>query len=69
VNSLCGELHVPYRSPQQYFTNDSERDGVNKNDPNLMNHLLTGVTGGDWRKKNATVKYDALCRSFQLPEV
>jgi len=45
VNSLCGELHVPYRSPQQYFTNDSERDGVNKNDPNLINHLLTGVTG------------------------
>jgi hypothetical protein len=43
---LCGELHVPYRSPQQYFTNESERDGVNKNDPNLMNHLLTGVTAG-----------------------
>jgi len=54
LDKLGGEILVPYRSQQQYFTN------LNTVSPELP-AVIT-------RKKNATVKYGACCRSFDLLE-
>jgi hypothetical protein len=63
--NLNGKLLVPYRSPQQYFTEALSLTGENKNG---SSHYVIGVTGDIERKKNATVKHDIRCRCFQLPE-